>query len=113
MRRAVLLVIFILALVMPAGPALAGAVIKGLAAQNTYSNALQVEAGHFNFSIYGTWAGTVTLQRSFDGGNTWLDVGAYTENTELAGYEPEGALYRAGIKTGEYTSGQANVRIGQ
>ena len=31
--------------------------------------------GYFNISISGTWVGTVTVQRSFDDGSTWFDVG--------------------------------------
>lgn len=67
----------------------------------------------FNFSLYGTFSASVTLQRSFDGGSTWLDVVTLSEPGELAGDEPEGALYRFGVKAGNFTSGQANGRLGQ
>lgn len=40
------------------------------------------ELGLFNVSVSGTWSGDVTLQRSFDTGDTWEDVEVYTENTE-------------------------------
>ena len=84
-----------------------------LTAQNTYTPAISV-FGAFNFSLSGTWAGTITIQRSFDNGVTWLDVAAYTANTQDRGLEPElNALYRAGFKTGAYTSGTAVVRLSQ
>ena len=67
-----------------------------------------------NLSIYGTWAGTVTVQRSFDEGTTWRDItdASYTENQELNIYDPSIiALYRVGIKEGSYTSGTCNCEI--
>ena len=84
-----------------------------ISAQNTFT-APVVLLGGFSLSISGTWAGTVTIQRSFDEGSTWLDVQTYTANIEDTGSEPRGnTVYRVGIKTGNYTSGTANVRIGQ
>jgi hypothetical protein len=66
----------------------------------------------FNLSISGTWVGTVTVQRSFDGGSTWLDVDSFTSNVETFGTDDEhDTLYRVGIKTGDYTSGTAVVRL--
>lgn len=84
-----------------------------LAAANTWTDPVPI-LGPFNLSLNGTWAGTITLQRTFDGGATWLDVATYTAIIQDAGDEPElGVLYRAGFKTGEYTSGTAIVRISQ
>ena len=86
---------------------------KAITAQNEFTETLNVE-GNMNLSIYGTWSGTVTVQRSFDGGVTWLDVNAYTTNIETSGFESESqVLYRVGIKTGDFTSGVCNVRLGQ
>lgn len=83
-----------------------------LTAQNTYTSPLQVAKKSFNLSVSGTWAGTLTLQRSFDGGTTWVDVETYTANTEKVGTDPEHKVfYRIGFKTGEYTSGTAVVRL--
>ncbi len=54
--------------------------------------------GRFNVSLSGTFGGgTVRLQRSFDGGSTWLTVSkdkdgnaaAYTASADLVGEEPE------------------------
>jgi hypothetical protein len=87
-------------------------VTASLTAQNTFTSVVPI-TGAFNFSLSGTWAGTVFIQRSFDNGTTWLDVASYTANIEDTGYEPEAGapLYRAGIKTGGYTSGTAVLRI--
>lgn len=71
--------------------------------------------GWFALNLSGTWTATVTVQRSMNEGVTWQDVTdglgsatpiAFTTNGIFIGYEPaRGALYRFGIKTGNYTSG--------
>jgi len=89
------------------------ATTKSISSENTFSDGVLM-SGYFNFSISGTWSGTVTLQRSFDDGSTWLDVDTRISNIEEFGIEPErGVQYRAGIKTGAYTSGAAVIRLSQ
>jgi hypothetical protein len=83
--------------------------VKTIAAQNTFSDPLRL-VGHFNFSLSGTFSATVVVQRSPDG-STWADVDSFSSATEEVGYEPEVMFYRAGIKTGAYTSGSAVVRL--
>ncbi len=69
---------------------------------------------YFNLSISGTWTGTVTCQRSFDVGVTWLDVETWTANAEEFGFEPErDVYYHVGVKLTDSITGTANVRIGQ
>ena len=83
-----------------------------ITAENTFSPALAVW-GKFNFSLSGTWAATVYVQRSFDNEVTWVDVEAFTENTEKIGEDAApGTLYRFGVKAGGYTSGTIIGRIG-
>lgn len=83
-----------------------------LIAQNTYTTKMEVSRKEFNLSVSGIWVGTLTLQRSFDGGVTWLDVETYTSNVQKVGTEPEHKVcYRIGFKAGEYTSGTAVVRL--
>ena len=90
-----------------------GAVTAELSAQNTFSDGLYVQVA-FNLSIAGTFAATITVQRSFDLGSTWRDVDTFTTPIETFGSDPEPVVvYRAGIKTGEYTSGTATIRIGR
>ncbi len=86
-------------------------ITKNITAQNIFSDWLFIK-GYFNWSIWGTWAGTVTLQRTFDGGGVQHDVDTSTANTESIKHEPEGAYYRFGIKTGAYTSGVCRGRLG-
>ena len=81
-----------------------------ITAQNTFTAGATYN-GHFNLSIWGTFVATVFVQRSFDGGTTWLDVASYTGPVEDYGFEQENALYRAGVKTGGFTSGTVNVRL--
>lgn len=89
-------------------------VTAAITAENTFTAALSlpVSKPNFNLSIWGTFIAAVTLQRSFDGGTTWLDVKSYAGPLEDRGFEPEGALYRVGVKTGGFTSGTVNVRLG-
>ena len=82
-----------------------------LSAENTFSDAATVE-GYFNVSISGTFVATVTVQRSYDG-STWHDVDSWTAPSEEVGFEPEYRAYRIGIKSGDYTSGTVEVRIGE
>lgn len=83
-----------------------------LTAANTYTTPVRV-LGEANIWISGTWAGTITLQATYDG-TTWIDVQAYTANAVDVLYEPEvGIAYRLGFKAGAYTSGTAVVRISQ
>jgi hypothetical protein len=83
--------------------------------------------GNFNVVIYGssppngTWNGTVQLERSFDGGTTWIVAGVggsgaqavySTPNQDVSviGYEPEkGVAYR--LDCTAYTSGTINYRM--
>ena len=81
-----------------------------LSAQNTFTDTVTHE-GYFNLSITGTFAATVTVQRSFNGSD-WHDVDSFTGPAEEVGFEPESIYYRAGIKTGDYTSGTVNIRLG-
>lgn len=74
--------------------------------------------GSFNLELSGTWVGTVQLERSFDGGTTYVAVGkdtsgtaaTYTSNVSIVVVEPEpGALYR--IRCTAYTSGTVAYRL--
>lgn len=84
---------------------------KSITAQNSFTDAVQL-AGWFNVSISGTFSATVTVQRSTDN-STWRDVDTWTAPAEDVGMEPEVMWYRIGVKTGEFTSGTAVVRLGQ
>ena len=90
-----------------------GLVEKAVTAENTFSDGLYTE-GAFNLSLSGTFVATVTVQRSFDQGSTWRDVDTFTAPIETYGNDPEPVVvYRAGVKTGDFTSGTVNIRIGR
>jgi len=90
-----------------------GLVTKDITAENTFSDGLYV-VGDFNLSISGTFVATITVQRSFDQGSTWRDVDTFPAPIETAGSDPEPVVvYRAGVKTGDFTSGTASIRIGR
>ena len=69
----------------------------------------------FVINVLGTWAGTVTLQRSVSEPGDWADVVTYTSNqTNLEyddGLDNQIIYYRIGIDTGEYTSGTAELDL--
>jgi len=93
-----------------------GLVTAALTAENTFTDWIY-STKEFNLSISGTFVGTITVQRAFDtadADNDARDVDTFTAPIETYGFEPSGvALYRAGFKTGEFTSGTANIRIGR
>lgn len=84
---------------------------KTITAQNTFTDPVQL-TGYFNLSISGTFVATVTVQRSFDEMVTWNDVDTFTSPAEEYGMETEVCWYRAGVKTGAFTSGSITVRLG-
>lgn len=63
----------------------------------------------FNFSVSGFGSATVSLERSFDDGGTWLVVESFTSDAEKRGYEAENNLYR--VNCSSYTSGTISYRI--
>lgn len=87
-------------------------VSKDCNAENLFTDGLELD---YNESIVivitGTWAGTVTLQRSYNGSD-WSDHWTGTNNTVFEITENEDNIYyRVGIKTGDYTSGTAEVSL--
>lgn len=112
MRKQVITVIFIM-FFLAVGIAFAASAtltISSDPAADSFTSALNVS--RFNVSVSGTWAGTVTLQRSFDNSGTWVDVDTFSANTETSVLDPEMSIqYRIGMKNGDYTSGTVNLRL--
>lgn len=68
----------------------------------------------FTIDRAGTWSGTVTLQRSIGEPGAWVDVTSYTTNGSTTyddTLDNQVIYYRIGIKSGEYTSGTAEVSL--
>lgn len=90
-----------------------------LSAANTFTNAIRITgvdaARNFARIISGTWSGTVTMQRSFDSATAgFTDVAAFATNvTDTFGDALNNSIawYRIGFKTGDYTSGTADVTL--
>jgi hypothetical protein len=96
--------------------------------QNAFSEPVRVvgvgvTARNYSWTVSGTWAGRITLQRSFDGPTSgFVDVSSVTANGTLAsstgssGGTPDLdnaiAWERVGFKAGDYTSGNATVVSG-
>jgi len=93
-------------------------VSQAISAQNVFSDYIVIEGvgatRTFTINITDTWVGTITLQRSFDESVSWNDVTTYTGNTTTTvndSLDNQTVRYRIGIKTGDYTSGTANVSL--
>lgn len=68
----------------------------------------------FTITRAGTWSATVTLQRSISEPGSWTDVATFTTNgtaTYDDGLDNQIIYYRIGIKTGDYTSGTAELTL--
>jgi len=90
-------------------------VTRTITASGQFTDPISLK-GYFNLSISGTWTGTLTVQRSWDEGDTWLDVDTFIANTEEYGLEPERThvvLYRIGAKPDALSSGSVILRISQ
>lgn len=89
--------------------------VKNEAATISYSPAF---TGLFNVALWGTFAATMVLERSFDGGTTFMAVSSDTVGTANTYTAPmsmtvteveQGVLYR--WRCSAYTSGTVNYRI--
>lgn len=89
-----------------------------LSAGNTFSNPILVTGvgsqRTLPITITGTWVGTLTLQYSVGAPGTWVDVKNYGSNgtdNYADGLDNQTVYYRVGFKTGNYTSGTANIAM--
>lgn len=89
---------------------------QNLSADNTFTEPVFVTgtdgARVVDIVRSGTWSGTLTLQRSVGDIGNWVDVKTYTTNGTDAyndGFDNSDIYYRVGFKTGDYTSGTAEI----
>jgi len=78
-----------------------------------YSDSLEVK-GFWSFSTHGTWTGNISIERSFDGGTTWVPYRTYSStndsNTSTSGEEEEdGVLYHLKME-GYEQAGTGTIR---
>jgi hypothetical protein len=93
-------------------------VTKQISSANDFTNSIRVvgvgNARIFQIILEGTWAGTVTLQFSFDDA-TWNDtdqVFTANANTSYNDQQDDSIIYyRIGFKTGDYTSGTLTATL--
>jgi hypothetical protein len=94
-----------------------------LGAADVYSEPIRIAGAgvadrKFNWIVSGTWAGTITLQRSVDGEDRgFVDIASTTINATTAQDDTSThnniiAWYRIGFKPAAYTSGSATVSFG-
>jgi hypothetical protein len=84
-----------------------------LQAAKTGTDWLPVIPGTYSVSVQGGFAGQVTLQRSFDGGQSIEDVEAFDGQFAGVREAAEEQLVRLYIQPGDYQSGAIACRLGQ
>lgn len=90
-------------------------VSRAITAANQFTDDAEFDiARPFNVSVSGTFAATVTLQRSFDNGGMWQDVWSTSLPAEeiVDNVEPD-VLWRLGCKGSEHSSGTVQARMSQ
>jgi len=104
----------------PTGQDLAVQIAAAALAAANASTTPTAFVGHFNASVGGTFSGTVTLEKSFDGGATFVpainehtgEAITFTTAGAIKVCEPEpGVLYQLAMTA--FTSGTANARLSQ
>lgn len=89
-------------------------VTKAITAQNTFTDTLRISGKKtLNLSIYSTaLSATIVLQRRWIGDTNWNDIASFTANAEKIVESVGQWEYRAGVKTGGFTSATAlNVSL--
>ncbi len=90
-----------------------------LTGENQFSDPIRITgvgSSQRSFSIVrsGTWSATLTLQRSVGEPGAWIDVNTYATNGTSNyndGLDNQIIFYRLGIKSGDYTSGTADIEL--
>lgn len=84
-----------------------------ITAQNTFTDWAEL-TGIADISVSGVSDSTVTVQRTFDGGETAKDVESFVADFEkILETSNQGVLYRVGVKTGNYGTDTILVRVSQ
>lgn len=85
------------------------AVLSGSFTGTGQSSEVRIQ-GAFNVSLSGFGSATVTVQRSFDSGSTWLTIESFEADVERKGCETEDkVLYR--FNCSSYSSGTIAYRL--
>lgn len=94
------------------------AATQDASAADTYTNSVLVtgtgDARVLGLTLSGTWAGTVTLQRSVGVSDNWQDVTTYTANASTTlddALDNQVIYYRLGVKAAEWTSGTVTMTL--
>lgn len=105
---------------MELAPSVLSGSITGTASSTASNTSFIMMMGDFNVALSGTWSGaTMQLQRSFDGGSTFLPCSTnasgsaanYTANVSVLVNEPEPGVYYRWQPTVALSSGTVNWRI--
>ncbi|MBT8365123.1 MAG: hypothetical protein KJP23_10485 [Deltaproteobacteria bacterium] len=107
-------ILFLLLLFVPLA-AFAAEEVASADAENTWTDPVLVKSsGVCSLSISGTWSATVTLQRRINvsgAWSSWMDVETFSANAEKVVFNPSNSRveFRAGVATGDYSSGTVEI----
>lgn len=111
---------FLMARRTPSSPDAASSIVTAAFTGTGVSDSAAFFVGGINVVVWGTFSGAVQIERSFDGGATWLVLDQDLTGTDLTFTAPRGCiveevesavLYRANCTT--LASGTLNVRLRQ
>lgn len=82
-----------------------------ITAEDTFSPGVLKQArDDFDVAVWGTFVATVTVQVSKDNA-TWIDVDETTTPAVMTANMASAWYVRAGVKTGNFTSGTVSVEV--
>lgn len=81
--------------------------------EDQWTGIIQLDNGEsLTAQTTGSWAGTATLEKSWDLGSTWTTLYSWSTNDNVYVTETEDEVYyRLGIASGDYTSGECEARL--
>lgn len=82
-----------------------------ITAENQFCQPIHVDQGkRGTLTLSGTFSATVTLQCRLNGTSAWIDVDTKTD-AERYYFEGGNDDWRAGVKTGDFTSGTVELNL--
>lgn len=83
-----------------------------ITAANTYTAPVKIRGDEgYDVAVTGTFSATVTVEMSKDGENGWVPAGTTEDPAILTAYPATAWWVRAGVASGDYTSGTVEVEV--
>ena len=83
-----------------------------IATENTFTAPKFVPSGSgFDLTIGGSFTGDITVEFSKDGTTNWIAADVQSNEGVFSGRPSRDWYVRAGFRTGDYTSGSAEIEV--